>query len=140
MTMHCPRLALRLLAAAETFGAREEIVGDVLEEIAGGRTRWWVCQQVIGLYLSALATRVRDRARLTPHAVAFALCVMMVAAATLAPISSVLQAWLGLYYVAGTLSLFAHMASADVRASSEAGRGAPERLGDSEADSDQGRR
>jgi hypothetical protein len=39
----------------------------------------------------------------------------MLAGASLAPLGRVLEAWLVLYCVTGTLSLFAHMASKGVR-------------------------
>lgn len=112
--MRCPRFARRLVAHGESFGAREELIGDLLEEIGRGRSQWWVCQQLIALYGFAFTTHVRNRARLTPQAIALALCVVLLAAVSMASVSSVLEAWLGFYYVAGTLSLFAHMASRTV--------------------------
>jgi len=108
--MPCHRLALRLLAHADSAGAREELIGDVLEEIARGRSRFWVFQQLIGLYGCALATHLRHRARLTPQAVAIALCVALLAGVSIVSVNRVLEAWLGLYLVTGTLSLFLHMA------------------------------
>jgi hypothetical protein len=114
MNMRWPPIARRLVAHGQSFGAREELIGDLLEEIARGRSHWWVCQQLLGLYGLAFTTHVRNRARLTPQAIAFGLCVAMLAAVSIASVSSVLEAWLGLYYVAGTLSLFAHMASRTV--------------------------
>jgi hypothetical protein len=86
----------------------------LLEEIGRGRSQWWVCQQLIALYGFAFTTRVRNRVRLTPHAIALGLCVALLAAVSVASVSSVLEAWLGFYYLAGTLSLFAHMASRTV--------------------------
>lgn len=112
--MACPRFALRLLARADPSGRREALIGDVLEEIAHGRSRLWLCQQLIGLYGFALVARARNRARLTPHVVALALGVVLLGGASVAPVSSVLETWLGFYLVAGTLSLFAHMASQTV--------------------------
>jgi hypothetical protein len=117
------RLACRLLAHGDSLGAREELIGDLLEEIARGRSQWWVCQQLIGLYGLAFTTHLRDRARLTPQAVALALSVVLMAAVSMVSVSRVLEAWLGVYYVAGTLSLFAHMAS-------RASAGEPSNLGD----------
>jgi hypothetical protein len=103
--------ALRLLAYADSFGAAEELVGDLLEEIARGRSQLWVYQQVIGLYGCAFTKCVRTRARLTPQTVALAFCALLLAGVSIGSVSSVLEAWLGFYVVAGTLSLFAHMAS-----------------------------
>jgi len=105
------RLALRLLASADSLGARDELVGDLLEEIASGRSRLWVFHQLIGLYGFALTKRVRRHARLTPQGVALALCVVLLAGVSIASVNSVLEAWLGFYYVTGTLSLFAHTVS-----------------------------
>jgi len=105
------RCALRLLAYADSFGAGEELIGDLMEEIVRGRSQWWVCQQLIGLYGLAFTKRVRTRARLTPQTVALAFCALLLAGVSIGSVSSVLEAWLGFYAVAGTLSLFAHMAS-----------------------------
>ena len=115
--MPSPRFALRLLAYSDAFGVREEVVGDLLEEIANGRSRRWVWQQLIGLYGVALISRVRGRARLTAPAVALAVCAVLLAALPIASFSSVFEAWFGFYCLTGTLSLFAHMASrtADAR-------------------------
>jgi hypothetical protein len=118
MNMVCSRFALRLLARADASGTREALIGDVLEEIARGRSRWWLCQQVIGLYGLALAAQARHHARLTPCAVAVALSVVLLGGVSITSVSSVLEAWLGFYLLAGTFSLFAHMvarAQVDVR-------------------------
>lgn len=109
--MACPRFALRLVARADAAGAPEALVGDLLEEIACGRSRRWICQQLVGFYALAIAAQARKRARLTPHAVALALGVALLGGVSIASIDSVVEAWLGFYLVAGTLSLFAHMAS-----------------------------
>ena len=122
--MTCSQFVVRLVARGGSLGIREELIGDVLEEIARGRSRRWACRQLIGLYGLAFVTHVRHRARLTPHAIALAIGLVLLAAATVASARLVLAAWLGFYYVAGTLSLFAHMASntmsAGARASSDA--------------------
>jgi hypothetical protein len=118
MNMVCSRFALRLLARADASGTREALIGDVLEEIARGRSRWWLCQQVIGLYGLALAAHARHHARLTPCVVAVALSVVLLGGVSITSVGSVLEAWLGFYLLAGTLSLFAHMvarAQVDVR-------------------------
>jgi hypothetical protein len=112
--MRWRRIALGLVAHGDSLGAREELIGDLLEEIARGRSPWWVCQQLIGLYGLAFTTHLRHRARLTPHAVALTLLVVLLASVSMAPVSRVLEAWLSVYYVAGTLSLFAHMVSRTV--------------------------
>jgi hypothetical protein len=116
--MICSRFALRLLARADASGTREALIGDLLEEISRGRSRWWLCQQLIGLYGFALAAHARRHARLTPFMVAVALSAILLGGASVASVGSVLEAWLGFYLLAGTLSLFAHMvarAQVDVR-------------------------
>ena len=109
--MSTPRLAIRLMAYGDAFGVREELVGDLLEEIARGRSQSWVCQQLIGMYAWACVTHLRQRARLTPHGVALALCAALLVSVSIASASRVLAAWLAFYYIAGMLSLFAHMAT-----------------------------
>jgi len=116
--MVCSRLALTLLARADASGTREALIGDLLEEISRGRSRWWLWQQLIGLYGLALATHARHHARLSPFVVALALSVVLLGGVSIASVDSVAEAWLGFYLVAGTVSLFAHMAAraqADVR-------------------------
>jgi hypothetical protein len=120
MNMVCSRFALRLLARADASGTREALIGDVLEEIARGRSRWWLYQQLVGLYGLAFAAHARHHARLTPCVVAVALGAVLLGGISIASVSSVLEAWLGFYLLAGTLSLFAHMvarAQVDVRRS-----------------------
>jgi hypothetical protein len=107
--MVCSRFALRLLARADASGRQEALIGDVLEEISAGRSRWWLCQQLIGLYGVALAAHARHHTRLTPCLVAIVLGAVLVGGVAIASIGSVLEAWLSFYLVAGTLSLFAHM-------------------------------
>jgi hypothetical protein len=109
--MNNPRLALKLLACADASGVRQDLIGDLLEEIARGRSGLWVCQQLIGLYGLAFAAHVRNRARVTPQVVTLALCAVLAAGVSIAPVNRVLELWLALYLTMGTLSLFAHMAS-----------------------------
>jgi len=109
--MLSPRLAARLVALAGACGAPEALIGDVLEEIDCGRSRVWVCQQLVGLYAFAVITRVRDGARLTPHVIAVAMCVVLLVAASIGPGKAVVAVWLCFYYVMGALSLFAQMAT-----------------------------
>jgi len=111
MNMDCPRFAVRLLTRADVSGAHEALVGDLLEEIARGRSRSWICQQLLGLYGVALAAHVRRHARVTPAVVALGLGVMLLGAGLIASVDSVVETWLAFYLVAGTLSLFAHMVS-----------------------------
>jgi hypothetical protein len=109
MTMDCPRFALKLLAYADASGTRDALIGDLLEEVAGGRSRWWLYHQLIGLFGVTLVAHVREHARPTPHVVALSLCVMLLGGISIASLSRVLETWLGFYLFAGTVSLFAHM-------------------------------
>jgi uncharacterized membrane protein YoaK (UPF0700 family) len=113
MKMAAPRLVFRLLALGESCGVREELVGDVMEEFARGRPRLWVWQQLLAIGGLAIAACLRDRIRISPPAIAFMLAAMLLAGVSLASVSFVLEAWLAVYYLTGTLSLFAHMASAN---------------------------
>jgi hypothetical protein len=109
--MMSSRVMLRLLAFADASGTGEALVGDLLEEISRGRSRWWLGQQVIGLYVVALAAHTRHHARLTPSIVALALSVVLLGGASIVSIDRVVEAWIGCYLLAGTLSLFGHMAA-----------------------------
>ncbi len=109
--MVCSGFALRLLARADASGTEEALVGDLLEEVAHGRSRWWLYQQLIGLYGVALVAQARDHARLSPSVVAIALGAVLLGGLSIASAGSVAVAWLGFYLVAGTASLFAHMAA-----------------------------
>src|SRR5919112_1597414 len=49
---------------------REALVGDLLEEIARGRGRFWAWRQLVGLAGFALVAHAQRHARVTPHLVA----------------------------------------------------------------------
>jgi hypothetical protein len=109
--MPCSRIVLRLLQHAESCGVREEIVGDLVEELARGRSPAWACRQLLAICAQMLVGRLRARARMTPQGVAVLLGAALMAGGAVVPIGEVVQAWLVLYCLTGTLSLFAHMAS-----------------------------
>jgi hypothetical protein len=92
---------------------REALVGDLMEEIAHGRSSWWVCQELAGLYGFAFLARARQTIRITPLVVALALAAALFGGASIASphYVYVFQAWMLVYYVAGTVSLFAHVMS-----------------------------
>ena len=106
-----PRFALWLLARISGSGSREALVGDLLEEIARGRSRFWAWRQLLGLAAFELLAHAQSRARMTPHLVALVLGVVLLGGMSVASLSDVLEAWLGLYLCAGTIVLFAHMMS-----------------------------
>ena len=91
INMVCSRFALRLLARADASGTREALIGDLLEEISSGRSRWWLYQQLIGLYGLALAAHARHHARLTPCVVAVALGAVLLGGLSIASVGSVLD-------------------------------------------------
>jgi hypothetical protein len=114
MKMACSQFALWLLARADRAGRREALVGDLLEEIAHGRSRYWVWQQVIGLGWFALVARARQQARVTPHLIALAISLVLLGGVSITSLSRVLETWAGLYLLAGTLSLFADVMSRSI--------------------------
>lgn len=111
------RVALRLLARADCVGVKEELIGDLVEEISGGRPQLWVWCQLTAVCGFAVLGRLRNSARLTPAMIAFALCALLAVGAAFGSVGGVIEAWLSFYYVAGTASLFAHMALSSMNAS-----------------------
>jgi hypothetical protein len=111
MKMACKRLALWLLTRTHAPGTRDALVGDLLEEIARGRSRAWVCRELLGFYGAALAANVRAQARVTPFLVTAALSLILLGGASIASLENVVETWASVYYVAGTVSLFAHVMS-----------------------------
>ena len=110
MSMTCRRMALRLLARSESIGVNEELIGDLMEEMSGGRSLLWMLRQMVGLYSLAAAARVR-RIRPRPPAIALGLSALLISAAAMGFAAGMLEAWLLFYYAAGMASLFAHMAA-----------------------------
>ena len=106
-------LVLKLLCHLESCGLREEIVGDLVEEIARGRSPAWVCRQLVPLCGLTLVDQVRQRAS-TPRGIALMLGGTALGALSVVPAGRVVEAWLVLYCVSGTASLFAHMATAEL--------------------------
>ena len=64
--MAMARFAHWLLTRASTAGAREALVGDLMEEIAHGRSSWWIVQELVGLYGFGFVAQARDSVRITP--------------------------------------------------------------------------
>jgi hypothetical protein len=117
MNMTTDPLASWLVPRADSSGIEESLIGDVLEEMALGRSRWWICGQLLGVCWFTLESSVRRRATLTPPVVTCALCATLLTALSVLPVNRVVLLWLAFYFVSGTLSLFAHMSarSADLR-------------------------
>ena len=109
--MSCTRLALWLLTRAHAPGTREALVGDLLEEIGRGRSALWVCQELLGFYGLALRAHARTKARVSPSLIALVLGVVLLGGVSVASLEQVMETWAGIYYVAGTASLFAHVMS-----------------------------
>jgi len=105
-----PLLALRLLERFDSEGARESLIGDLVEEIGLGRSRFWVWQQILALCGLAAVDHVRNYAE-TAHLMALAPGVLFVGALWIAPPAKVLETWAVVYFVTGTLSLFGHLIS-----------------------------
>ena len=111
MNMIVTRFAQWLLSRTGAAGTREAIVGDLMEEIAHGRSTWWVCRELAGLYSFALMAQARESVRITPLLVALMLGVVLAGGASLASLEQVVETWTSVYYIAGTVSLFAHVMS-----------------------------
>jgi hypothetical protein len=105
-----PLLALWLLERFDSYGTREALIGDLVEEIGKGRSRFWVWQQVLALCGLAAAGRVRNHAQ-AAHLIALALGVFFVGGVWLAPPGKVFETWAVVYFATGTLSLFGDLMS-----------------------------
>jgi len=105
-----PRFALWLLERMDSSGTREALIGDLVEEIAQGRSRFWIWQQVLALGGLAAAGHVGNSAQ-TAHMIALALGVFFVGGVWLAPPGKVFETWAIVYFVTGTLSLFGDLMS-----------------------------
>jgi len=105
-----PIFALWLLERFGSSVTREALIGDLVEEIALGRSRFWVWQQTLALCGLAAVDRVRLYAP-TAQMIALALGVFFVGGAWIAPPAKVLEAWAVVYFVSGTLSLFGDLLS-----------------------------
>jgi hypothetical protein len=79
--------------------------------MAGGRSRWWMFEQTVGLCWFALVARTRPHVRISPHLVALGLVLVLLGGVSVTSVSRVLVTWTGFYLLAGTLSLFADVMS-----------------------------
>lgn len=109
--MAVTRFAQWLLTRTSAAGAREALVGDLTEEIAHGRSSWWVCQELVGLYGLALIAQARESIRITPLFVALVLGLVLAGGVSIASLEQVVETWTSIYYISGTVSLFAHVMS-----------------------------
>ena len=109
--MAVTRFAQWALTRTSAAGAPEALVGDLMEEIVHGRSSWWVCREVAGFYGLALAAQARESVRITPLFVALVLGLVLAGGVSIASIEQVIETWTSVYYIAGTVSLFAHVMS-----------------------------
>jgi hypothetical protein len=105
-----PLVALRLLERLDSGGAREALIGDLVEEIGLGRSRFWIWQQILALYGRATVDHVWNYAG-NAHLITLAPSVFLVGALWIAPPAKVLETWAVVYFVTGTLSLFGDLIS-----------------------------
>ena len=110
--MRCSPAMVAWLDRAESFGIRPELIGDLHEEVALGRSNRWLCGQLLALAGVAASAWVRDRLH-TPGGIRCLVLGLALLAIAMVPAGRLLQAWLVVYYLAGMLSLFAHMAAAE---------------------------
>jgi hypothetical protein len=105
-----PVLALWLLERFDSYGTREALIGDLVEEIAQGRSRFWVWRQVLALCGLAAVGHVRSYIQ-TGHLIALALGLFFAGGVWIAPPVKVFTTWAIVYFVTGTLSLFGDLMS-----------------------------
>jgi len=105
-----PLLALWLLERLSSCGPKEALIGDLVEQIAQGRSRFWTWQQVLALYGFAVAGHIRNRTP-TAHVIALALSLFLLGGVWIAPPAKVLTTWAVVYFVTGTFSLFGDLIS-----------------------------
>ncbi len=110
--MRCSRTEVSWLDRAESWGIRPELIGDLHEEVLRGRSRAWLVRQLLSTVLVAGTVLVRDRVQ-TPSGIRDVVLGLGLLATTIVPTGQLLQTWLVVYYLAGMLSLFAHMAAAE---------------------------
>jgi hypothetical protein len=106
--MTCPRFALWVLTRLDSSERHESLVGDVLEELANGRSRLWLWQQLIGICAFSVIAHARAGTRLTSSLIAFAPGALVLVGVSVAPYSAVMT-WAAIYMASGTLSLFGHL-------------------------------
>jgi hypothetical protein len=111
MNMAMARVAHWLLTRTSAAGAPDALIGDLMEEIARGRSAWWVVQELVGLYGFGFVAQARDSVRITPLRVALVVGLILVGGASIASLEQVVETWTSVYYLAGTVSLFAHVMS-----------------------------
>jgi hypothetical protein len=111
MNMTVTRFVQWLLTRTGAGGTRDALVGDLMEELAHGRSSWWVCQELVGFYGLAFVAQARESVRITPLLVALVLGLVLVGSASIASFERVIETWTSAYYLAGTVSLFAHVMS-----------------------------
>ncbi|MGE4053488.1 MAG: hypothetical protein AB7F99_01715 [Vicinamibacterales bacterium] len=105
-----PRIAFWLLTRIDASGFREALIGDLMEEIAQGRSHGWIWRQVLGLYAFGLLIGARRQARLTPQLIVVALTTLLLAGISIAPPERVVGTWVSVYLLAGLLALLADAA------------------------------
>ena len=83
----------------------------LMEEIAHGRSSLWVCRELVGLYSFAFMAHARESVRITPLLVALVLALVLAGGASVSSLEQAVETWTSVYYIAGTVSLFAHVMS-----------------------------
>lgn len=105
------QFALWLLDRCNACGTREALIGDLVEEIAQGRSPFWVWQQVLAVGGWAAAEHLRTHPPQTAHLIALSLGVSLLGGAWIAPSARLIETWAIVYLVIGTCSLFGDMIS-----------------------------
>jgi hypothetical protein len=109
--MAVTRFAQWLLTRTSAGGTRDALAGDLLEELARGRSSWWACQELVGFYGLAAVTQTRENVRVTPLLVALVLGLVLAGGTSITSFEQMVETWTSVYYIAGMVSLFAHVVS-----------------------------
>ena len=76
-----------------------------------GRPSLWVCRELVGFYSFAFMAHARESVRITPLLVALVLALVLAGGASVSSLEQAVETWTSVYYIAGTVSLFAHVMS-----------------------------
>ena len=109
--MAMTRFARWLLTRTTVADTPEALVGDLMEEIARGRSSLWVGRELVGLYALAFMAQARKSVRITPLLVALVLGLVLIGGTSVTSLERMVETWTSVYYLAGMASLFAHVMS-----------------------------
>jgi hypothetical protein len=107
------------LDRAESCGVRQDVIGDLHEEMGRGKSCTWLCRQLLAIAAHATRARVGEGLR-TRFGICCVVSLSGLIAWSVVPAGELLTAWLVIYYASGVLSLLGHMTFASEEVTSEA--------------------